>query len=86
MHQSKKGNEWHWHEAAHRRRQSDRPDPQRDVTAGHVHDGQELPNLLHGGASSTATVPTGERISGTTQDIAPRAKDFTNKRAAGTGP
>jgi transposase, IS5 family len=53
------------------------------VSAGHVHDSQELPNLLHGeetrlyGDSAYRGKKQRERL----KQIAPKAKDFTNKRA-----
>ena len=52
------------------------------VSAGNVHDSQELPNLLHGeetrlyGDSAYRGDKQRERL----KDIAPRAKDFTNRQ------
>ena len=84
MHQSKKGNQLHFgmklqigvdsqsgliHSAS--------------ITAGNVHDSQELPNLLHGGETRLYgdSAYRGEKQRKQLKDIAPRAKDFTNKRA-----
>ena len=58
------------------------------VTAGNVHDSQELPNLLHGGEthlygdSAYRSNQQRQRL----KDIAPRAKGFTNKRASRNWP
>ena len=53
------------------------------ITAGNVHDSQELPNLLHGGETRLYgdSAYRGEKQRKQLKDIAPRAKDFTNKRA-----
>ena len=58
------------------------------VTPGNVHDSQELPNLLHGqerrmyGDSAYRGEKQRERL----RQIAPKAKDFTNKRAYNNRP
>jgi IS5 family transposase len=53
------------------------------VTAGNVHDSQELPNLLHGRETRLYgdSAYRGEKQRERLKEIAPRAKDFTNKRA-----
>jgi IS5 family transposase len=53
------------------------------VTAGNVHDSQELPNLLHGQETRLYgdCAYRGEKQRKRLKQIAPRAKDFTNKRA-----
>jgi len=53
------------------------------ITAGYVHDSQELPNLLHGGETRLYgdSAYRGDKQRKQLKDIAPRAKDFTNKRA-----
>lgn len=84
MHQSKKGNEWHFGMKLHIGADSQSGlVHSASVTAGNVHDSQELANLLHGeetrlyGDSAYRGVKQRERL----KDIAPKAKDFTNKRA-----
>ena len=53
------------------------------VTAGNVHDSQELHNLLHGKETRLYgdSAYRGEKQRQRLKDIAPKAKDFTNKRA-----
>ena len=84
MHQSKKGNQWYFGMKLHIGVDSQTGlIHSASVTAGNVHDSQELPNLLHGeetrlyGDSAYRGVKQRARL----KDIAPRAKDFTNKRA-----
>lgn len=84
MHQSKKGNQWHFGMKLHIGADSQSGlIHSASVTAGNVHDSQELPNLLHGqetrlyGDSAYRGKKQRERL----KEIAPRAKDFTNKRA-----
>ena len=89
MHQSKKGNEWHFGMKLHIG-----VDGQTglihsaSVTAGNVHDSQELPNLLHGGETRLYgdSAYRGQNQREQLKDLAPRAKDFTNKRAARNRP
>jgi transposase, IS5 family len=84
MQQSKKGNQWYFGMKLHIGvdRQSGLVHSA-SVTSGNVHDSQELPNLLHGqetrqyGDSAYRGTNQREQL----KDIAPRAKDFTNKRA-----
>jgi len=84
MHQSKKGNQWHFGMKLHIGTDSQTGlVHSASVTAGNVHDSQELANLLHGqetrlyGDSAYRGKKQRERL----KEIAPRAKDFTNKRA-----
>jgi transposase, IS5 family len=84
MHQSKKGNQWYFGMKLHIGVDSDSGlVHSASVSAGNVHDSQELPNLLHGqerrlyGDSAYRGEKQRERL----KDIAPQAKDFTNKRA-----
>jgi IS5 family transposase len=84
MHQSKKGNQWHFGMKLHSGvdSQSGRIHSA-SITAGNVHDSQELPNLLHGGETRLYgdSAYRGDKQRKQLKDIAPRAKDFTNKRA-----
>jgi transposase, IS5 family len=84
MHQSKKGNQWYFGMKLHIGVDSNSGlVHSASVSAGNVHDSQELPNLLHGqerrlyGDSAYRGEKQRERL----KDIAPQAKDFTNKRA-----
>ena len=84
MHQSKKGNQWYFGMKLHIGADSHSGlVHSASVTAGNVHDSQELPNLLHGqerrlyGDSAYRGEQQRERL----KEIAPQAKDFTNKRA-----
>ena len=84
MHQSKKGNQWYFGMKLHIGVDSQSGlVHSASVSAGHVHDSQELPNLLHGeetrlyGDSAYRGKKQRERL----KQIAPKAKDFTNKRA-----
>ena len=84
MHQSKKGNQWYFGMKVHIGVDSQSGlVHSASVTAGNVHDSQELPNLLHGeetrlyGDSAYRGKKQRERL----KQIAPKAKDFTNKRA-----
>ena len=84
MHQVKKGNEWHFGMKLHIGADSKTGlVHSASVTAANVHDSHEVPNLLHGGEtrfygdSAYRGKAQRERL----KDIAPKAKDFTNKRA-----
>ena len=84
MHQTKKGNDWHFGMKLHIGADSKTGLVHRaSVTAANVHDSHEVPNLLHGqetrlyGDSAYRGKAQRERL----KDIAPKAKDFTNKRA-----
>jgi len=84
MHQSKKGNEWHFGMKVHIGADSHTGlVHSASVTAGNVHDSQELPNLLHGSETRLYgdSAYRGEKQRERLKEIAPRAKDFTNKRA-----
>jgi IS5 family transposase len=84
MHQSKKGNQWYFGMKVHIGVDSATGlVHSASVTAGNVHDSQELANLLSGeetrlyGDSAYRGKKPRQRL----KQIAPRAKDFTNKRA-----
>ena len=84
MHQTKKGNDWHFGMKLHIGADSKTGlVHSASVTAANVHDSHEVPNLLHGqetrlyGDSAYRGKAQRERL----KDIAPKAKDFTNKRA-----
>jgi len=84
MQQSKKGNQWYFGMKVHIGVDSQSGlVHSASVTAGNVHDSQELPNLLHGqetrlyGDSAYRGKNQREQL----KQIAPRAKDFTNQRA-----
>lgn len=84
MHQSKKGNQWHFGMKVHIGVDSKSGlIHSTSVTAGNVHDSQELPNLLRGdetrvyGDSAYRGKNQRERL----RQIAPHAKDFTNRRS-----
>jgi IS5 family transposase len=84
MHQTKKGNEWHFGMKLHIGTDSKTGlIHSASVTAANVHDSHEVPNLLHGeetrfyGDSAYRGKAQRERL----KEIAPQARDFTNKRA-----
>ena len=84
MHQTKKGNEWHFGMKVHIGADSESGlVHSASVTAANVHDSQQLPNLLHGqetrlyGDSAYRGTKQKEQL----KALAPRARDFTNKRA-----
>jgi transposase, IS5 family len=84
MHQSKKGKQWHFGMKVHIGMDSASGlIHSASVTAGNVHDSQELPNLLHGEETRLYgdSAYRGEKQRERLRDIAPKAKDFTNKRA-----
>ncbi len=89
MHQAKKGNEWHFGMKLHIGTDSATGlVHSASVTAANVHDSHEVPNLLHGeetrfyGDSAYRGKAQRERL----KVIAPKAKDFTNKRAYRNSP
>ena len=89
MHQVKKGNQWHFGMKVHVGADSKTGlIHSASVTAANVHDSHEVPNLLHGketrfyGDSAYRGRAQRERL----RDIAPGAKDFTNKRAYRNAP
>lgn len=89
MHQTKKGNQWHFGMKVHVGVDSASGlIHSASVTAANVHDRHEVPNLLHGnetrfyGDSAYRGKDQRERL----KEIAPKAKDFTNKRAYRNAP
>ena len=84
MHQSRKGNQWHFGMKLHIGVDSQSGlIHSASVTAGNVHDSQELPNLLHGEETRLYgdSAYRGAKLREQLKDLAPKAKDFTNKRA-----
>src|SRR5664279_5135921 len=84
MHQTKKGNQWHFGMKLHIGADSRTGlVHSANVTAANVHDSHEVPNLLHGqetrfyGDSAYRGKEQRERL----KELAPQAKDFTNRRA-----
>lgn len=89
MHQTKKGNEWHFGMKLHIGADSRLGlVHSASVTAANVHDSHEVPNLLHGeetrfyGDSAYRGQAQRQRL----KELAPKAKDFTNKRAYRNAP
>lgn len=89
MHQTKKGNQWHFGMKVHVGADSQTGlIHSASVTAANVHDSHEVPNLLHGnetrfyGDSAYRGKAQRERL----KAIAPQARDFTNKRAYRNAP
>jgi transposase, IS5 family len=89
MHQAKKGNEWHFGMKLHIGADSQSGlVHSASVTAANVHDGHQVPNLLHGeetrfyGDCAYRGKAQRERL----KEIAPQAKDFTNKRGYQNSP
>lgn len=82
MHQTKKGNQWHFGMKVHIGVDS-RSGLTHSVTVtpANVHDSRELPNLLHGNETrlygDSAYIGQREAL----KQVAPKARDFTNKRA-----
>ena len=80
MHQTKKGKDWHFGMKLHSKTGLVH---RASVTAANVHDSHEVPNLLHGretrfyGDSAYRGTAQRERL----RRLAPKAKDFTHKRA-----
>ena len=87
MHQTKKGNQWHFGMKVHIGVDSKTGlAHSATVTPANVHDSQELPNLLHGNETrlygDSAYIGQKEVL----KQVAPKAKDFTNKRASRSTP
>jgi IS5 family transposase len=89
MHQAKKGNQWYFGMKVHIGADSKTGlIHSASVTAANVHDSQQVENLLHGnetrfyGDSAYRGKAQRERL----KEIAPCAKDFTNKRAYRNSP
>ncbi len=83
MHQSKKGNQWYFGMKLHIGADSKLGlIHSASVTAGNVHDSQELPKLLHGAETRFYgdSAYRGEKQREQLKQRAPRARDFTNKR------
>ena len=81
MHQTKKGNQWHFGMKVHIGVDSRHGlTHSASITPANVHDSQELPNLLHG--NETRLYGDSAYI----KEISPNAKDFTNKRASRNRP
>ena len=82
MHQTKKGNEWHFGMKMHIGADSAAGViHSATVTAANVHDSKQLDQLLHGGETRVYgdSAYRGHKV--VLAEVAPRAKDFTNKRA-----
>jgi IS5 family transposase len=84
MHQTRKGNEWHFDMKLHIGADSQTGlVHSASFTAANVHDSHQVPHLLHGeetgfyGDSAYRDKEQRARL----KAIAPKAKDFTNKRA-----
>jgi IS5 family transposase len=84
MHSVKKGNQWYFGMKVHIGADSRTGIVHHaSVTAAHVHDSHEVPNLLYGdetrfyGDSAYRGKEPRQRL----KELAPRAKDFTNRRA-----
>ena len=87
MHQTKKGNQWHFGMKVHIGVDSKTGlTHSASITSANVHDSQELPNLLHGNETrlygDSAYIGQKEVL----KQAAPRARDFTNKRASRNTP
>jgi IS5 family transposase len=89
MHQTKKGNAWHFGMKLHIGTDSQTGlVHSASVTAANVHDSHQVPNLLHGeetriyGDSAYRGKEQRQRL----KAIAPKAKDFTNERAYRNSP
>ena len=84
MHQTKKGNQWHFGMKVHVGTDSQTGlIHSASVTSANVHDSQQVEKLLHGnetrfyGDSAYRGKTQRERL----KELAPKARDFTNKRA-----
>ena len=87
MHQTKKGNQWHFGMKVHIGVDSKTGlTHSASITSANVHDSRELPNLLHGNETrlygDSAYIGQKEVL----KQVAPKAKDFTNKRASRNTP
>ena len=87
MHQTKKGNQWHFGMKVHIGVDSKTGlTHSASITSANVHDSQELPNLLHGTETrlygDSAYIGQKEVL----KQIAPKVRDFTNKRASRNTP
>ncbi len=87
MHQTKKGNQWYFGMKVHIGVDSRSGlTHSASITSANVHDSRELPNLLHGKETRLYgdSAYTGQKD--VLKEIAPNAKDFTNKRASRNHP
>ena len=83
MHQTKKGNQWYFGMKVHIGVDSKSGlAHSASVTPANVHDSQELPNLLHGDETRLYGDSAYIGQKDVLKEIAPKAKDFTNKRAS----
>jgi IS5 family transposase len=84
MHQTKKGNQWHFGMKVHIGVDSvSGLVHSASVTAANVHDSQQLPHLLHGRETRLYgdSAYRGKKPRARLKAIAPAARDFTNRRA-----
>jgi len=82
MHQAKKGNQWYFGMKVHIGVDSRTGlTHSATVTPANVHDSQELPKLLHGSETRLYGDSAYANQKETLKKAAPKAKDFTNKRA-----
>lgn len=82
MHQTKKGKQWYFGMKVHIGVDSKSGLTHSvSVTPANVHDSQELPRLLHGNETRLYGDSAYTGQSALLKQIAPKAKDFTNKRA-----
>lgn len=87
MHQTKKGNQWHFGMKVHIGADSKSGlVHSASITPANVHDSQELHRLLHGNETRLYgdSAYTGQK--NVLKEIAPKARDFTNKRASRNRP
>ena len=82
MQQTKKGNQWYFGMKVHIGVDSASGlVHSASITAANVHDSQQLPNLLHGKETRMYGDSAYRNQKDVLKQIAPNAKDFTNKRA-----
>jgi IS5 family transposase len=82
MHQTQKGNQWYFGMKVHIGVDSRSGlIHSASITAANVHDSQQLPNLLHGNETRMYGDSAYRNQKKVLKQIAPNAKDFTNKRA-----
>ena len=82
MHQTKKGNQWHFGMKVHIGVDSKSGLVHTaSVTPANVHDSQELPRLLHGAETRVYGDSAYAGKKAAIREAAPNAKDFTQKRA-----
>ncbi|MDE2118260.1 MAG: IS5 family transposase [Betaproteobacteria bacterium] len=83
MHQTRKGNQWHFGMKVHIGVDSKTGlTHSASITSANVHDSQELPNLLHGNETRLYGDSAYIGQKKVLKQIAPKARDFTNKRAS----